>query len=111
MDTSAFWRDAYKKSEEAQVQLRAQVFELERRRENQNDQANGTSIEDASQGKRKRLEIQAGGIVIQHPPKKPRAITNDPKSLVEMMPFQNSLADMTSSSSGQCSEDFLRLGL
>lgn len=98
VDTSAFWRDAYKKSEEAQVELRAKIFESERRQDAQ------TIIEDTSPGKRKRLEIQDGGVENGNSPKKPKTITTDRKFLTEMMPFQTSLADMRSTLLGQHSK-------
>lgn len=51
VDTLAFWKDAFKKSEDAQNELRAKVFELEERLEAQNEHRTGNPV---SHTKRKR---------------------------------------------------------
>lgn len=54
LDTIAYWRNAYIKSEETQVQLRARVAELEQGKEGSNGRILGTLARTRSPRKRKR---------------------------------------------------------
>lgn len=105
VDTSAFWRDAYKKSEEAQIQLRAKIFELERIQDAREDQRNRTFAE-AAQGERKIHKIEAEN---ERPSKRTRATTDGPPVIAEKNSFESFADDIASSISGENRETIAQL--
>lgn len=101
IDTSAFWRDSYKKSEEAQVQLRAKIFELEQVEDARKDSVSRTPPMKVSQGKRKRHAIESSGEASEYPPKRLKAISDDSAFLLGMTCYKYSVDDVASLISDQ----------
>lgn len=89
IDTSAFWRDAFRKSEETQNELRARIFELEQTLEAQNGPSSLTPIQATSQKKRKRMASKVGDGDSAIAVKRPRVAGMEQKSQGqdESLPF------------------------
>ena len=81
VDTTAFWRQAYTRSEEAQIGLRARIAELEARDKHCIAEHITAPVTASSHKKRKKTLASAAHSASSKPPKKAR--TAAPKNAVE----------------------------